>query len=359
MTRIFNFCAGPATLPLPVLERAREEMLDYRGTGMSVMEISHRGAVFDEMAERTEACLRRLLSVGEDYAVLFLAGGATTQFAQVPLNLADADRPGAYVVSGSWSRKAHAIAERLGLAHRAASSEADGFRTIPPAAGWDLEGDLAYLHYASNETIGGVQFGDPPECGLPLVSDMSSDILSRPVDVNRFGVIYAGAQKNIGQAGIALVIARRDLLRDLPPEIPDLQSWKLQHQNGSRLNTPPTYAWYMAGLVFEWIESSGGVARMAELNRQKADALYGFLDRSDFYRNEIPAGFRSQMNVPFQIVDESLHPRFIAEAEAAGLSSLKGHRSVGGMRASIYNAMPLEGVEALIAFMQDFEGRAG
>jgi phosphoserine aminotransferase len=299
------------------------------------------------------------LSVSEDYAVLFLAGGATAQFAQVPLNLADASRPGAYVVNGSWSRKAHAIAARLGLAHQAASSEADGFRTIPPADSWDLEGDFAYLHYASNETIGGVQFPEPPDCALPLVSDMSSDILSRPVDVDRFGVIYAGAQKNIGQAGIALVIARKDLLRDLAPEVPDLQSWKLQYENGSRLNTPPTYAWYMAGLVFEWIESSGGVARMADLNRRKAETLYGFLDQSEFYRNEIPAEFRSHMNVPFQIVDESLHPRFIAEAEAAGLSSLKGHRSVGGMRASIYNAMPIEGIEALIAFMQDFEGRAG
>jgi phosphoserine aminotransferase len=359
MTRIFNFCAGPATLPLPVLEKARGELLDYRGTGMSVMEISHRGPVFDEMAERTEACLRRLLSVSDDYAVLFLAGGATAQFAQVPLNLADVDRPGAYVVSGSWSRKAHAIAERLGLAHRAASSEDGGFRTIPPREEWDLDGDLAYLHYVSNETISGVQFREPPDCALPLVSDMSSDILSRPLDVDRFGVIYAGAQKNIGQAGIALVIVRRDLLRDLPMQIPDLQSWKLQHRNGSRLNTPPTYAWYMAGLVFEWIESCGGVARMAELNRRKADTLYGFLDNSDFYRNEIPAEFRSHMNVPFQIVDESLHPRFIEEAEAAGLSSLKGHRSVGGMRASIYNAMPIEGIEALIGFMQDFEGRAG
>ena len=359
MTRIFNFCAGPATLPLPVLEKAREEMLDYQGSGMSVMEVSHRGALFDEMAGRTEACLRRLLSISDDYAVLFLAGGATTQFAQVPLNLPDPDRPGAYVVSGSWSRKAHAIAERLGLAHLAASSEAEGFRTIPPRGEWDLDGDFAYLHYVSNETISGVQFREPPESALPLVSDMSSDILSRPVDVGRFGVIYAGAQKNIGQAGIALVIARRDLLRDLPPEIPDLQSWKLQHQNGSRLNTPPTYAWYVAGLVFEWIEASGGVERMAGLNRQKADTLYRFLDNSDFYRNEIPAEFRSLMNVPFQIVDESLHPRFIAEAEAAGLSSLKGHRSVGGMRASIYNAMPLEGIEALIEFMQDFESRMG
>ncbi|MCW8926002.1 MAG: 3-phosphoserine/phosphohydroxythreonine transaminase [Xanthomonadales bacterium] len=359
MTRIFNFCAGPATLPLPVLERARDELLDYRGTGMSVMEISHRSSTFDEMANQTEACLRRLMSIPDDYTVLFLAGGATTQFAQVPLNLADPQRPGAYVVDGSWSKKAHGIAARLGLAHLAASSEDTGFRTIPAEQEWNLDGEFAYLHYVSNETISGVQFAQPPECGLPLVADMSSDILSRPVEVEKFGVIYAGAQKNVGQAGIALVVVKKDLLRDLPTEIPDLQSWKVQHEQGSRLNTPPTYAWYIAGLVFDWIETQGGVERMAELNQHKAQTLYSFLDQSQFYRNEIPAEFRSHMNIPFQIVDESLHPQFIAEAEAAGLSSLKGHRSVGGMRASIYNAMPIDGILALIDFMRDFESRAG
>jgi phosphoserine aminotransferase len=359
MTRIFNFCAGPATLPLPVLERARDELLDYRGTGMSVMEISHRSAIFDEMADHTEACLRRLMSVPDDYAVLFLAGGATTQFAQVPINLADKQRPGAYIVDGAWSKKAHAIANRLGLAHLAASSEDTGFRTIPGPGGWDLNGDFAYLHYVSNETISGVQFTQPPVSDLPLVSDMSSDILSRPIQVEDFGVIYAGAQKNVGQAGVALVIARKDLLRELPPEVPDLQSWRIQHKQGSRLNTPPTYAWYIAGLVFDWIEAEGGVERMAELNRHKARTLYDYLDESQFYHNDIPAEFRSHMNVPFQIVDESLHSRFIEQAEAAGLSSLKGHRSVGGMRASIYNAMPIEGILALIDFMKEFERGAG
>lgn len=359
MTRIFNFCAGPATLPLPVLEKAREEMLDYQGLGMSVMEISHRSAAFDELADSTEACLRRLLSISDDYAVLFLAGGATTQFAQVPMNLADASRPGAYVVDGSWSKKAFSIAQRLGLSHLAASSESSGFKSIPPRQEWDLDGDYAYLHYVSNETISGVQFRQPPDTALPLVSDMSSDILSRPVDVDKFGVIYAGAQKNIGQAGIAVVIVRKGMLRDLPPGIPDLQSWKIQHKQGSRSNTPPTYAWYIAGLVFEWIEANGGVERMALLNQTKAESLYQYLDKSDFYRNDIPADFRSHMNIPFQIVDESLHPRFIQEAEAAGLSSLKGHRSVGGMRASIYNAMPIEGIDALISFMQEFESKAG
>ncbi len=359
MTRIFNFCAGPATLPLPVLEKARDELLDYRGLGMSVMEISHRSAAFDGVADNTEACLRRLLSIPDEYAVLFLAGGATTQFSQVPLNLASSDRRGAYIVDGSWSKKAFNIAQRIGLAHLAGSSEDCGFKSIPLENEWNLEDNNAYLHYVSNETISGVQFRRPPECALPLVADMSSDILSRMVDIKKFGVIYAGAQKNIGQAGITLVIVRKDLLQDLPPDIPDLQSWKVQHKQGSRLNTPPTYAWYMAGLVFEWIEASGGVERLAKLNQHKADTLYQYLDQSTFYRNDIPTEFRSHMNVPFQIVDESLHGRFIEEAEAAGLSSLKGHRSVGGMRASIYNAMPIEGVEALIGFMKEFESKAG
>ena len=359
MTRIFNFCAGPATLPLPVLEKARDELLDYRGLGMSVMEISHRSAAFDELAGSTETCLRRLLSISDDYAVLFLAGGATTQFAQVPLNLASPEKPGAYIVNGSWSKKAFGTAQRMGLAQLAASSEESGFKSIPPKDEWNLEPNNAYLHYVSNETISGVQFRQVPESSLTLVADMSSDILSRPVEIEKFGVIYAGAQKNIGQAGITLVVVRKDLLQDLSPGVPDLQSWKIQHQQGSRLNTPPTYAWYIAGLVFAWIESSGGVGRMAELNRQKADTLYHYLDQSAFYRNDIPPDFRSHMNIPFQIVDESLHGRFINEAEAAGLSSLKGHRSVGGMRASIYNAMPIAGIEALIGFMKEFERKAG
>lgn len=359
MTRIFNFCAGPAMLPLPVLEKARDELLDYNGLGMSVMEISHRSTAFDEVADRTDACLRRLLSISDDYAILFLAGGATTQFAQVPLNLASPDNQGAYIVNGSWSKKAFGTAKRMGLARLAASSEETGFKSIPPKAEWSLGGNAAYLHYVSNETISGVQFRQPPETDLPLVSDMSSDILSRPVDIEKFGVIYAGAQKNIGQAGLALVIVRKDLLKDLPGEVPDMQSWKVQFQQGSRLNTPPTYAWYIAGLVFDWIEASGGVERMAQLNQHKADTLYRYLDQSSFYVNDIPVEFRSHMNIPFQITDESLHGRFVSEAEAAGLSSLKGHRSVGGMRASIYNAMPIEGIEALIEFMKDFESKAG
>jgi len=359
MTRIYNFCAGPATLPLPVLEKAREEMLDYRGLGMSVMEISHRSAAFDEVARSSEACLRRLLSISEDYAVLFLAGGATTQFAQVPTNLASRERPGAYIVDGSWSKKAYSTAHRMGLAQLAASSEESGFKSIPAEDSWQIADNAAYLHYVSNETISGVQFKQTPKIDLPLVADMSSDILSRSIDVEKYGAIYAGAQKNIGQAGIAVVIVRKDMLGNLPAEVPDLQSWSVQHQKGSMLNTPPTYAWYMAGLVFEWVEAQGGVERMAELNQNKADCLYQYLDQSTFYINDIPADYRSNMNIPFQIVDDSLHARFVSEAETAGLSSLKGHRSVGGMRASIYNAMPIEGVEALVGFMTDFESRVG
>ena len=346
-------------LPLSVLEKARAELLDYQGLGMSVMEISHRSSAFDELAERTEACLRRLLSISDDYAILFLAGGATMQFAQVPLNLASPDRQGAYIVNGSWSKKAFSIAQRMGFARLAASSEDTGFKSIPSTDEWNLGGNPAYLHYASNETISGVQFRQPPETDLPLVSDMSSDILSRPLDIEKFGVIYAGAQKNIGQAGLAVVIVRKDLLQDLPDNLPDLQSWKIQEKQGSRLNTPPTYAWYIAGLVFEWVEAMGGVERMAQLNQQKSDTLYQYLDQSSFYVNEIPSQYRSHMNIPFQIVDESLHGQFVAEAEAAGLSSLKGHRSVGGMRASIYNAMPIEGIQALLSFMKEFERKAG
>ena len=359
MKRIYNFCAGPAMLPLPVLEKAQNELLDYQGSGMSVMEISHRSAAFDDVASRTEACFRRLLSISDDYAILFLAGGATTQFAQIPLNLASPERPGAYIVNGSWSKKAYSTAQRMGLARLAASSEETGFKSIPSAHEWRLDGDPAYLHYASNETISGVQFREIPESTLPLVSDMSSDILSRPVDIDKFGVIYAGAQKNIGQAGLALVIVRKDLLQDLPGHLPDLQSWKIQQLQGSRLNTPPTYAWYIAGLVFDWVEANGGVEQMAQLNQNKSGTFYQYLDQSSFYRNNVPTQFRSHMNIPFQIVDESLHGRFIAEAEEAGLSSLKGHRSVGGMRASIYNAMPIEGVLALIDFMKNFESKAG
>ncbi len=359
MTRIYNFSAGPAMLPLPVLEKARNELLDFHGLGMSVMEISHRSAAFDDVVDRSEASLRRLLSIPDDYAVLFLAGGATTQFAQVPVNLAGVDRPGAYVVNGSWSKKAFAIAQRLGLAHLAASSEDGGFREIPAQADWDIPDHCAYLHYVSNETISGLQFERPPATTKPLVADMSSDILSRPVAVEDFGVIYAGAQKNIGQAGITLVIVRKDLLKDLPGTVPDLMSWKIENQKGSRLNTPPTFAWYIAGLVFDWIETQGGIGKLAQRNRQKADLLYRYIDQSDFYVNDISVEFRSVMNVTFQTSDESLHTRFVAEAEAAGLSGLKGHRSVGGMRASIYNAMPLEGVRALLEFMSDFEQSTG
>jgi len=359
MTRIFNFCSGPATMPQQVLEKARDELLDYQGSGMSVMEISHRSAIFDDVAERAEASLRRLMPVPDSHAVLFLSGGATSQFSQLPINLASSDRPGAYVVNGAWSKKAYTIANRLGLAHMAASSEAEGFHSAPDRSDWNLDGPYSYLHYVSNETISGVQFAHTPKTELSLAADMSSDILSRPVEVDKYGVIYAGAQKNIGQAGITIVIVRKELLKHLDRKVPDLQSWQIQYEQSSRLNTPPTFAWYMAGLVFEWIEAQGGVASMAELNQAKAKLFYDFLDTSGFYINDIPTGFRSHMNIPFKLMDESLHGRFVAEADAAGLSGLKGHRSVGGMRASLYNAMPIAGVEALIEFMTAFERRAG
>ena len=278
MTRIFNFCAGPATLPLPVLEKARDEMLDYQGLGMSVMEISHRSAAFDEVADRTEACLRRLLGISDEYAILFLAGGATAQFAQVPLNLASPERPGAYIVDGSWSKKAFSIAKRMGLARLAASSEATGFKSIPPRSEWKLEDDSAYLHYVSNETISGVQFRQPPETALPLVSDMSSDILSRPVDVSRFGVIYAGAQKNIGPAGVTVVIVRDDLLGQTVAGTPTMFDYKTHADNDSMYNTPPTYGIYMAGLVFKWLKHKGGLAAMEAHNIAKANVLYDYLD---------------------------------------------------------------------------------
>ena len=360
MSTVYNFSAGPAVLPRPVLEQAREELLDWHGSGMSVMEMSHRGKEFLSIAGQAEADLRELLAIPANYRVLFLQGGATSQFAMVPLNLLRGKQQADYINTGAWSKKAIAEAGRFCEVNVAASAEDSRFTTIPAFETWQLNPNAAYVHYTPNETIGGVEFHWVPDTGdVPLVADMSSTILSRPLDVSRYGVIYAGAQKNIGQAGLALVIVRKDLLRDLPENIPDMQSWKIQHKQGSRLNTPPSYAWYIAGLVFDWVESMGGVERMAQLNQHKSDTFYQYLDESSFYLNNIPPQFRSHMNIPFQIVDESLHGQFVAEAEAAGLSSLKGHRSVGGMRASIYNAMPIEGIQALIGFMKEFERKVG
>lgn len=360
MTRVYNFSAGPATLPLPVLERAREELLDWGGTGMSVMEMSHRGKAFVSIAERAEADLRRLLGIPDGYHVLFLQGGATSQFAMVPMNLLRGRGRADYLDTGLWSKKAIKEARRFCEVNVVASSEAEGYTTIPPREGWRLDPEAAYVHYTPNETIGGVEFHWIPDTGdVPLVADMSSTILSRPIDVGRFGLIYAGAQKNIGPAGLTVVIVRKDLVGETLPGTPTMFDYAAHAAAGSMLNTPPTFAWYLAGLVFRWILDEGGLEAMAERNRRKAEKLYAAIDASGFYRNPVDPACRSWMNVPFTLADPALDNTFLQEAEAAGLVALKGHRSVGGMRASIYNAMPEEGVDRLIEFMQDFERRHG
>lgn len=360
MGRVFNFSAGPAMLPTEVLEHARAEMLDYRGTGMSVMEMSHRGRDFMEIAERAEADLRDLMGIGDDYAVLFLQGGATSQFAMVPLNLLGSRDTADYINTGQWSKKAIAEARRFCAVRVAASTEDSGFTTCPAQEELELNPGAAYVHYTPNETIGGVEFPYVPETGaVPLVADMSSTILSRPIDVSRFGVIYAGAQKNVGPAGLTLVIVRRDLIGEPRQGTPTMFSYRTHAEAGSMFNTPPTYAWYLAGLVFQWLKAQGGLAAMAQINRRKAEKLYAAIDGSDFYHNPVDPACRSWMNVPFTLADPALDKTFLAEAEAAGLKTLKGHRSVGGMRASIYNAMPEAGVDALIAFMEEFERRYG
>jgi len=360
MARVFNFSAGPAALPLEVLEQARQEMTDWRGCGMSVMELSHRSKEFIGIAEQAEADLRGLLKVPENYKILFVQGGATSQFGAVPLNLTAADGKADYVVTGSWSKKALAEAQRLCDARAAASSADSSFTEIPDPKQWQLRSDAAYLHYTPNETIGGVEFHFIPDSnGVPLVADMSSTILSRPLDVSRFGVIYAGAQKNIGPAGLTIVIVRDDLVDRAREATPQMLAYAPMAAAGSMLNTPPTYAWYMAGLVFRWLLQQGGLEGMARINREKAALLYKAIDDSAFYANPVREDCRSWMNVPFTLADADLDGTFLEEAKAAGLTNLKGHRSVGGMRASIYNAMPLGGVQALVDFMADFERRHG
>jgi phosphoserine aminotransferase len=359
MTRCYNFCAGPAALPEPVLETARDELLDWHGSGLSIMEMSHRSPEVVGVAERAESTLRQLLDVSDDYAVLFLQGGASTQFSAVPLNLLGGKAGADYVNTGQWSGKAIAEGRRYGEVNVVATSKETNFSTIPPFASWQLDDQAAYLHYTPNETIGGVEFFWTPEVSVPLVADMSSTILSRPIDVNRFGVIYAGAQKNIGPAGLTLVIVHRDLLGRAHDLCPAMLNWQVAAENDSMYNTPPTFALYLAGLVFEWLAEQGGLAAMEVINRRKAGKLYAAIDGSDFYANPVEIPSRSLMNVPFTLADDSLDKTFLAEAEATGLLNLKGHRSVGGMRASIYNAVSEAAVDALIAFMQDFERRNG
>ncbi len=359
MSRVFNFSAGPAALPLEVLEQLRDEMLDWRGQGMSVMEMSHRGKAFVGIAEQAEADLRELLAVPANYKVLFLQGGATGQFAAIPLNLAKPDAVADYVHTGAWSKKAIGEAKRYCKVNVAADA-GGSYSSVPDLATWKLTPGAAYVHYTPNETIGGVEFPFVPDVGtVPLVADFSSTILSRPLDVHRYGVIYAGAQKNIGPAGLVVVIVREDLLGRARPDTPTVFDWKAMAADGSMLNTPATYSWYVAGAVFQWIKRQGGLAAMERLNRAKAEALYGAIDGSGYYRNPVTRECRSWMNVPFTLPSADLDKAFLEGAKAAGLVALAGHRSVGGMRASIYNAMPMDGVEALVAYMREFQRTHG
>lgn len=355
MSRAYNFCAGPATLPEQVLRQARDEMLDWRGTGMSVMEMSHRSDEFVEIAETAEQDVRDLAGISDDYAVLFMQGGASSQFATVPLNLLGNSASADYVNTGIWSEKAIAEARRYGDVNVVASSAECGFTTVPDQAGWNTRADAAYLHYTPNETIGGLEFDFVPDSGkVPLVADMSSTMLSRPVDVSKFGLIYAGAQKNIGPSGLVVVIIRKDLLGKAHPQTPTMMNYQVMADNASMFNTPATYSWYLAGLVFKWLKEQGGVSAIGELNARKAKKLYHFIDTNPFYANPIDPRFRSWMNVPFILADDALNSAFLKGADERQLLNLKGHRSVGGMRASLYNAMPEAGVDALIAYMTEF-----
>jgi len=376
MSRPYNFSAGPAVLPESVLQQAAAEMLDWRGSGMSVMEMSHRGREFVQICDEAEADLRSLLAVPDDYAVLFMQGGATAENAIVPLNLLGRKPAQAadYVLTGSWSQKSYKEASRYGDIQVAAAADhetdIEGCRQppytwVPPVQTWKVRAEASYLHLCSNETIGGVEFmdwPDPAQLGapdVPLVVDASSHFLSRPFDVSRAGLIYAGAQKNAGPAGVTVVIVRRDLLGHALPACPTAFDYANVAKESSRFNTPPTYAIYIAGLVFKWVQANGGLAGMEAANKAKADLLYGFLDQSDYYRSTVHGSVRSRMNVPFLLADDSHNEAFLKGAAEAGLLSLKGHKSVGGMRASIYNAMPLAGVQALVDYMKAFEKRYG
>lgn len=360
MTRKHNFSAGPAALPTAVLEQAQAEILDWQGKGLSVMEMSHRSKEYVGIATAAEQDLRELLSISHDYAVLFLQGGATSQFAMVPINMMGEKRQGAYINTGMWSSKAIKEAGRYGTVSIAATTEAEKFCRAPSQTELNIDSNAAYLHYTTNETIGGVQFDYLPDSqGIPLVADMSSDILSGPMDVNNFDLIYAGAQKNIGPAGITVVIVRKSLLGNALPGMPTMYDYQVHANAESMNNTPPTYAWYLAGLVFKWLKHQGGVDAINRVNQRKAAKLYAAIDASDFYANPVAVKNRSIMNVPFTLADTSLEGRFLQEAEAADLLNLKGHRSVGGMRASIYNAVAESSVDALVSFMADFEKRWG
>jgi phosphoserine aminotransferase len=360
MTRVFNFSAGPAALPQPVLEQAAAEMLDWHGSGMSVMEMSHRGKEFISIAEEAESLLRELLAVPTNYKVLFMQGGAIGENAIVPMNMLRGKSSADYIDTGEWSKKSIKEAKKYGAVNVAASAADSGYTTIPPRDSWKLDPNAAYVHLCSNETIGGVEYHFTPDVGnVPLVADMSSNILSRPLDVSRYGLIYAGAQKNIGPSGLTLVIVREDLIGQALPVTPSAFDYKTVADNDSMYNTPPTYAIYIAGLVFNWIKAQGGLKAIEAHNRIKAALLYDYLDTTAFYKAPVARDCRSLMNVPFKLKDEALDAAFLKGAEARGMVQLKGHRSVGGMRASIYNAMPIEGVKTLVAYMKEFEAQHG
>ncbi|MGJ0430776.1 3-phosphoserine/phosphohydroxythreonine transaminase [Methylobacter sp.] len=356
MSRVYNFSAGPSALPEQVLHQAQAELMEWRDSGMSVMEMSHRGKFFSIIAEELESDLRALLAIPDNYKVLFMQGGATAQFSFIPQNILRGKTKACYVNTGAWSEKAIQDAKNYCEVVVSASSEASNFTTIPDPVGWVLDEQAAYLHYTSNETIHGVEFSGIPEShGLPLVSDMSSNILSRKFDLSRYGLIYAGAQKNMGPSGVTVVIVRDDLIGDVGKQVPPVFSYAEQAKNHSMLNTPATYNWYLVGLVLKWLMKQGGVDAIEQRNIAKAELLYQAIDQSSLYRNPVEPSCRSRMNVPFILADQNLDKAFLAEAEANGLFELKGHRSVGGMRASIYNAMPEEGVRALCDFMAEFE----
>jgi len=355
MSRAYNFCAGPAALPDEVLFQAQEEILDWHGAGSSVMEMSHRSKEFVSIAEEATQDFRDLLSISDDYEVLFVQGGASSQFSMVPLNLLGDKTVADYVNTGQWSKKAIAEAKRYCDVNVVASSEEQKFSTVPAFESWNLSKDAAYLHYTPNETIGGVEYDFIPEVDAPLVADYSSSILSEPLNVNKFGLIYAGAQKNIGPAGLTIVIVRKDLLGKAKDFTPTMFNYETHAKAASMNNTPPTYSWYLAGLVFKWLKRNGGLSEMAKVNARKAEKLYSFIDQSNFYSNPVDVRYRSKMNVPFVLADDSLDSTFLKKSEEARLLNLAGHRSVGGMRASIYNAVPEKAVDALIDFMKAFE----
>jgi len=359
MSEIYNFSAGPAALPKSVLRQIQEELLEYGNAKASVMEISHRGVDFMQVAQKAEQDLRDLMNIPSNYKVLFLQGGASSQFSMVPINLLRGKTKANYANTGQWSVKAIAEAQRYCDVNICTDSSVNKFTDIEDFSNWNIDESAAYLHYTPNETIAGLEFDFVPEVDMPVVADMSSSILSRKIDVSKFGVIYAGAQKNIGVAGLTVVIVREDLIGDVVAKQPILFDYATQADNDSMFNTPTTFAWYTAGLVFEWLKAQGGIKAMAQINDRKASKLYQAIDSSDFYSNPVNPKYRSWMNVPFMLVDDSLNKLFLEKSYNANLLALKGHKSVGGMRASIYNAMPESGVDALIEFMTDFERQHG